>query len=48
MAHVDPRSCKLDCQPTDAEREMPLTKGATFPPLRSCGKAAVWRLVRAA
>ena len=48
VAHVDPKSCKADCQPTSAEREIPLSRGETFPPLRSCKEAAVWRLVRAA
>ena len=48
LGHVDPRSCKINCQPTDAEREIALSKGETFPPLRSCGKAAIWKLVRAA
>ncbi|MBN1191084.1 MAG: YjzC family protein [Dehalococcoidales bacterium] len=48
VAHIGAKSCQVDCQPTDAERELPLSTGETFPPLRSCGKAAVWRLIRAA
>jgi sporulation protein YlmC with PRC-barrel domain len=37
-----------ECQPTKDEKELALSKGETFPPVRSCGKAAAWRLVRAA
>lgn len=32
--------------PTPEERQIPLTKGETFPPVRSSGKAAYWRLSR--
>lgn len=48
IAHVDGPSCTPDCAPSEAEREVPLSKGEKFPPIRSCGKSAVWRLVRAA
>ena len=32
--------------PKPEEREIPLSKGETFPPIRSTGKACYWRLVR--
>ncbi|MBN1376006.1 MAG: YjzC family protein [Dehalococcoidia bacterium] len=48
LAHTDPKSCKVECQPSDNEYEIPLSKGEVFPPIKSCGKAAVWRLVREA
>ena len=48
ITHIDAKSCALDCQPSDAEIEIPLAVGETFPPVRSCGKPAVWRLVRLA
>jgi hypothetical protein len=36
------------CTPTDEEREIPLSRGEAFPPIRSCAEGAVWRLVRKA
>jgi hypothetical protein len=32
------------CHPTAGERSIPLSKGETFPPCRSCKTGAVWRL----
>jgi len=32
--------------PTNDERVIPLEKGRTFPPVRSSGKAAWWKLQR--
>ena len=32
--------------PTSAERVIPLAKSETFPPIRSCNKAAFWKLQR--
>jgi hypothetical protein len=32
--------------PTAEERLINLTAGETFPPIRSCNKAAVWQLLR--
>ena len=32
--------------PTAEEREIPLSRGETFPPIRSSGKACWWKLVR--
>ncbi|MEM9347455.1 MAG: YjzC family protein [Planctomycetota bacterium] len=32
--------------PKPEEREIPLAKGETFPPIRSSGKGCWWRLVR--
>ena len=34
-----------DCK-TEAQREIPLTKGHRFPPCRSCTKPIVWEFVR--
>jgi hypothetical protein len=34
--------------PTIDEREIPLDKGDTFPPIRSQNRAAWWRLIRLA
>lgn len=31
--------------PTPDERIIPLSRGETFPPIRSCNKGAYWRLV---
>lgn len=31
--------------PTSEEREIPLSRGETFPPIRSCNKACWWVLV---
>ena len=36
------------CHPTQDEREIPLAHGETFPPIRSCKKAAIWQFVREA
>ncbi len=33
--------------PTSEERFIPLSKGETFPPIRSCNKGAYWKLTRA-
>ena len=30
--------------PTNEERRIPLNKGETFPPIKSCGKAAYWKM----
>lgn len=35
-----------DCTPTQEEREIPLSKGERFPPIKSCGKACNWTYVR--
>ncbi len=34
--------------PTAEERVIPLAKGGTFPPIRSSGKSAYWKLQRLA
>ena len=36
------------CQPTPAEMEIPLSRGETAPPHRSCWLGVLWRLVRSA
>lgn len=43
VRHTQPSSCT----PTQDERSIPLSKGETFPPHRSCNKGVVWRLTRA-
>lgn len=40
VRHTTPSSCR----PTTDERRIPLSKGETFPPCRSCETGAVWRL----
>lgn len=45
VRHID---SPPSCNPTSAENEIPLSKGETFPPHRSCGKGAIWSLVRLA
>lgn len=32
--------------PTAEERQIPLSRGETFPPIRSTGKACYWRFLR--
>jgi hypothetical protein len=32
--------------PKPEEQEIPLSKGETFPPIRSSGKACWWKLIR--
>jgi len=32
--------------PTAEEREIPLSRGETFPPIRSSGKACYWKLMQ--
>lgn len=32
-------------RPTKEEEEIPLSRGETFPPIRSAGKACWWKLV---
>lgn len=37
---------KISCIPTPEERIIPLDKGDTAPPVKSCGSAANWKLLR--
>ena len=37
-------SCR--CTPTAEEREIPLSRGETFPPCRSTSTGVVWKLIR--
>lgn len=32
--------------PTSEEREIPISKGDTFPPIRSCNKGCWWKFIR--
>ena len=34
------------CAPTKEELEIPLSKGETFPPIKSCKTGAEWKKVR--
>ena len=47
VAHAGDGKGKV-CSPTMAEREVAVSKGERLPPVRSCGEAASWKLVRAA
>lgn len=38
----------MECHPTSDEKEIPLSEGETFPPIRSCKKGAYWVLIRTA
>jgi YjzC-like protein len=40
VRHTQPTACA----PSWAERKIPLSKGETFPPHRSCGSGVVWKL----
>jgi sporulation protein YlmC with PRC-barrel domain len=48
FVHHDGQKGKTECSPSMDEREIPLAKGERVPPVRSCGKGATWKLVRAA
>ena len=37
-----------NCVPTREERHVPLSKGETFPPVKSCSTGAKWKLDRRA
>jgi hypothetical protein len=41
VKHIEPTGCV----PTSAERQIPLAKGETFPPHKSCGKGVIWKLI---
>lgn len=43
VEHVDR---DFDCNPTPEENEIPLEAGETFPPHKSCEKAAWWEFDR--
>lgn len=36
----------IGCHPTLDESDIPMYKGNTFPPIKSCGKGAYWTYVR--
>jgi hypothetical protein len=42
VRHADNLSCTI----TPAQKEIPLSRGETFPPISGCRHAAYWRLVR--
>jgi len=48
VSHAGAEKHDKECMPSSSEMEVPLSKGEVFPPVRSCGKAATWKLVRMA
>jgi len=36
----------VGCHPTLDEQDIPMHEGKTFPPIKSCGKGAIWTWVR--
>ena len=34
------------CHPTSNESDIPMYRGNPFPPIKSCGKGAIWTYVR--
>ena len=45
-AYQRPEDGKIGCNPTPEEQVIPLEKGETAPPVKSCGVSATWRLVK--
>jgi len=43
-----PSNGKIGCKPTSEEMIIPLSKDETFPPIKSCGSSANWKLYRKA
>jgi len=43
VRHVDGSA---GCHPTSEEKMIPLSKGDTFPPIKSCKKGAIWTFVK--
>ncbi|MFY3739826.1 MAG: hypothetical protein HMLIMOIP_000245 [Candidatus Nitrosomirales archaeon] len=41
-----PADDKISCTPTQEEMLIPLSRGETFPPVKSCDSAAHWKLVK--
>jgi hypothetical protein len=48
VSHTKAAKHDMQCMPSAKEMEVPLSKGEVFPPVRSCGEAATWKLVRLA
>lgn len=47
-SYQGPVDGQRSCTPTREEREVPLSKGETFPPVKSCASGAKWKLTRRA
>lgn len=47
-SYQGPVEGQTSCIPTREEREIPLSQGETFPPVKSCRTGAKWRLERRA
>lgn len=45
--HMGNPNGKTSCSPTSEERIIPLEKGDTAPPVKSCAEPAIWKLVKA-
>ncbi|AKG53767.1 antigen [Dehalogenimonas sp. WBC-2] len=48
VSHSGEKDHAVECIPSANEMEIPVSKGETLPPVRSCGKGAMWRLIRLA
>jgi len=46
-AHIGSPDGKSACSPTKEEQIIPLDKGDTAPPVKSCQEPALWKLVKA-
>ena len=45
-AHAGNPDGKTSCTPTKEEQIIPLEKGETAPPVKSCAEPAMWKLVK--
>ena len=43
-SYQGPIDQRTSCEPTTEERRVPLSKGETFPPVKSCESGAKWKL----
>jgi len=43
-SYKGPTDKRTSCTPTQEEQRIPLSKGETFPPVKSCDSGAVWEL----
>ena len=44
--HIGSPDGKTSCSPTAEEKNIPLEKGETAPPVKSCAEPALWKLVK--
>ncbi len=47
-SYKGPTDKKTSCAPTQEEQRIPLSKGETFPPIKSCKRGAKWELEESA